>query len=52
MDNLKVSVIIPSFNRFNLLLNTLNSVKAQTFINLEIIVVNDGSNIDNYYSYN
>ena len=51
-DNLKVSVIIPSFNRFNFLLNTINSVKAQTFKNLEIIVVNDGSNDENYYSYN
>ena len=39
----KVSVIIPTFNRFKYLLNTIESVKKQTYNNLEIIVVNDKS---------
>lgn len=32
----KVSVIIPTFNRFEFLLNTIESVKKQTYKNLEI----------------
>ena len=36
-------VIIPTFNRFKYLLNTIDSVKKQTYNNLEIIVVNDCS---------
>lgn len=47
----KVSVIIPTFNRFKYLLNTLNSVKNQTYNNLEIIVINDKSTQKEYYSY-
>ena len=39
----KVSVIIPTFNRFKYLMNTIESVKKQTYNNLEIIVVNDKS---------
>ena len=30
----KVSVIIPTFNRFKYLLNTIESVKKQTYTNL------------------
>lgn len=47
-----VSVIIPSFNRFVFLLNALESVKNQTYTNIEIIVINDNSDDENYYSYN
>jgi glycosyltransferase involved in cell wall biosynthesis len=39
----KVSVIIPTYNRFKYLLNTIKSVKEQTYLNIEIIVVNDKS---------
>lgn len=39
-----ISVIIPSHNRYNNLLNAINSVKNQTYNNKEIIVVDDGSN--------
>lgn len=46
-----VSVIIPTYNRFNYLMNTIDSVKYQTYTNLEIIVVNDGSTQDEYYGY-
>ena len=37
----KVSVIIPTFNRFKYLLNTIESVKNQTYTNLEIIEEGD-----------
>ena len=45
MDNsvLNVSVIIPTYNRKNLLKRALHSVSNQTFVPQEIIVVDDGS---------
>ena len=51
MDMDKVSVIIPTFNRFNYLMNTIESVKKQTYNNIEIIVVNDKSTQKEYYNY-
>jgi glycosyltransferase involved in cell wall biosynthesis len=48
----KVSVIIPTYNRFNYLLNTINSIKNQTYLDIEIIVVNDCSTQNEYYEYN
>jgi teichuronic acid biosynthesis glycosyltransferase TuaG len=47
----KVSVIIPTFNRFRYLLNTIESIKSQTYKNIEIIVVNDCSTQKEYYEY-
>ena len=44
----KVSVIIPSYNRFNYLLNAVGSVLEQTYKNIEIIIVNDGSDENEY----
>ena len=44
-----VSVIIPTFNRFKYLLNAIESVKAQSYKNYEIIVVNDESTQSEYY---
>ena len=45
MDNsiLNVSVIIPTYNRKNLLKRALRSVSSQMFVPQEIIVVDDGS---------
>ena len=48
----KVSVIIPTYNRFHFLLNTIESIKNQTHKNMEIIVVNDCSTEPEYYNYN
>jgi glycosyltransferase involved in cell wall biosynthesis len=47
----KVSVIIPTFNRFKYLLNAIKSIKDQTYTNIEIIVVNDCSIEKDYYEY-
>ena len=38
-----ISVIISSFNRYDYLLNAITSVKNQTYKNIEIIVIDDGS---------
>jgi glycosyltransferase involved in cell wall biosynthesis len=49
--NDRVSVIIPTYNRFDLLLEAIKSAANQTHTNLEIIVVNDSSSEEAYYSY-
>ena len=41
-----VSVIIPTYNRANLLKETLESVFAQTYTDYEVIVIDDGSTDD------
>ena len=43
MSNPEVSVIIPTFNRAHLVIETLNSIKAQTFTNWECLIIDDGS---------
>lgn len=42
----KVTIVIPFFNRIPLLINALKSVQEQTYKNIEILLINDGS-VDN-----
>lgn len=49
--NSLISVIIPTYNRFKNLLLAIESVKNQTYKNIEIIVINDGSTQEEYYNY-
>ena len=41
--NNKVSVILPTFNRANFIVDAINSFKNQTYKNKELIIVDDGS---------
>ncbi len=50
-SNPLVSVIIHSYNRFEYLLNALESVINQTYSNFEIILINDDSEEEEYYTH-
>lgn len=58
METPLFSIIIPTYNRAHLILDTLNSVKNQSFIDFELIVVDDESTdntrvvVENYISNN
>lgn len=46
-----VSVVLTTYNRFNLLLNAVRSIQNQTYKNIEIIIVNDKSSDPRYLTY-
>jgi glycosyltransferase involved in cell wall biosynthesis len=41
--NIKVSIIMPTYNRANYIIDTINSIRAQTYANWELLVMDDGS---------
>ena len=43
MENPKISVIIPTYNRGNLIENTIKGVINQTYTDWELLIVDDGS---------
>ena len=45
-NNYKVSIIVPVYNTIKYLKKCVNSLIAQTYQNLEILLVNDGSTDD------
>jgi glycosyltransferase involved in cell wall biosynthesis len=43
MDNITISIILPVFNAEKYLLECLQSIENQTYINWELVIINDGS---------
>lgn len=48
MNNIFFSVVIPLYNKQNVIVKTLQSVMLQTYENYEIIVIDDGSTDDSF----
>ena len=38
-----ISIIIPTYNRPQILFNTISNVLNQTWLNIQIIIIDDGS---------
>ena len=45
-----VSIIIPTYNRYDMLMNCIESCLNQTYKHTELIIINDGSTDERYYS--
>ena len=48
----KVSVIIPTYNRLEYLLDCVNSIRNQSYQNLDIIIISDGGTDDSEHRIN
>lgn len=44
-----ISVIVPTFNRYNLLIDCLYSLYNQTYKNMEVIIIDDASSDERYF---
>ena len=42
MNKEKISIILPTYNSDNVLENAINSVKAQTYENWELLIIENG----------
>ena len=49
MTNPEVSIIIPVYNARDSITKCIDSIINQTFLNFEVILVNDGSTDDTLY---
>lgn len=49
LNEIRVSAIISTYNRYGSLLRAIDSIKKQTHKNIEVIVVNDNSEQKKYY---
>ena len=47
-EEIKISIIVPVYNLQNELKRCVFSIQAQTYSNIEIILVNDGSTDDSW----
>jgi len=47
-EKVEVSIIIPFYNRYELLKETLNSIKSQTFDDYEVLIIDDYSDDFNF----
>lgn len=43
MEDTKISIVVPAYNMEHYIVNTVHSICAQTYRNIEIILVDDGS---------
>ena len=43
---MKISIVLPTFNRFEILKDTIRAIQNQTFKNYELIIINDASTDD------
>ena len=43
MSNILFSLIVPTYNRESFIVKTIQSVLSQTYLNFELIIVDDGS---------
>ena len=43
MSNILFSVMLPTYNRESFIVKTIQSVLSQTYLNFELIIVDDGS---------
>ena len=44
-----ISIVIPTYNRVQLLIETIDSILSQTYSNFELIIVSDGATDNTKY---